>query len=60
MKKLEINFKDGTTRYELLDEQDIKYNLNHKIKFFVQFNPITSINLVKDDNSITNLYLIGC
>ena len=59
--ELEINFSDGRTKKELLDEQDIKFNLNHKVKFLVQFNKISSINLIDNDtNEIKNLYLVGC
>ena len=59
--ELEINFSDGRTKKELLDEQDIKLNLNHKVKFLVQFNKISSINLIDNDtNEIKNLYLVGC
>ena len=44
-----------------LEIQDIKFNLNHKVKFLVQFNKISSINLINiDTNEIKNLYLVGC
>lgn len=59
--ELEINFINGKTKKTLLSEQDIKFNLNHKIKFLIQFNKISSINLINtNNNEVKNLYLASC